>query len=149
MEPAADLGTHFRFELTIDGVDIGSFTACEGLEAEYEVTTHPEGGQNGYEHRLPGRLLCSTLKLSRPIDAKSATNGGGLAGWFSDLAQLGGRTQACKTASITAFDASGQQLARWNLVDAYPFRWTGPSFHTEGGASVTESLELAYHGFIE
>lgn len=149
MGASGDVGTQFAFELRIDGMDIGSFTSCEGLAAEYDVTTHAEGGQNAYEHRLPGRLRCSTLKLSRPIDPKSTPGGGGLAGWFTDLADLGGRTQACKTASITAYEPGGQQIARWNLIDAYPFRWTGPSFAVDGTATVTETLELAHHGFMK
>ncbi len=88
---------------------------------------YAEGGQNGFQHRLPGQLKYSTMKLSRPLDAKSARSGGGLAAWFTTLGQSGSKTSATRTAAITAYDSAGQQIASWNLLDAYPFRWTGPS----------------------
>jgi phage tail-like protein len=145
----ADPGTQFRFVVTIDGEEIGDFTALDGLSAEYNVMQYAEGGENGFEHRLPGQLKYSTIKLSRPLDAKSAPDGGGLATWFTTLSQKTSRTSATRTAAITAFDSTGQQIASWNLLDAYPFRWTGPSFTSDGNAVAKETLELAHHGFID
>jgi phage tail-like protein len=137
----ADPATGLRFEVKIDGVEIGSFTACEGLSAEYEIFEYQEGGLNAYVHRLPGRLMYSTIKLTRPVDETS----GSLAAWFSRQQQSVER----KTASITAFDAKGNQLARWNLAGLYPARWTGPTFSSDGGAVAKETLELAHNGFLE
>jgi phage tail-like protein len=145
----ADPGIQFRFVVTIDGKEIGDFTALEGLSAEYNVMQYAEGGENGFEHRLPGQLKYSTIKLSRPLDAKSARDGGGLAAWFTTLGQSDSRTSATRTAAITAFDGAGQQIASWSLVNAYPFRWTGPSFSSDGNAVAKETLELAHHGFMD
>lgn len=137
----ADPATGLRFEVRIDGIDVGSFTGCEGLGAEYEVFEYQEGGQNDYVHRLPGRLKYSTVKLTRPVDESS----GGLAAWFS-----GFRTSVQRrTAAITAFDGAGNQIAQWNLVDLYPARWTGPGFSSDGNAVAKETLELAHNGFLE
>ena len=145
----ADPATQFRFLVTIDGKDIGDFTALEGLSAEYNVMPYAEGGENGFEHRLPGQLKYSTIKLSRPLDAKSTRQGGGLAAWFTTLGQSNSRSSAARTAAITAFDAAGVQVARWNLFNAYPFRWTGPSFSSDGNGVAKETLELAHHGFMD
>jgi phage tail-like protein len=145
----ADPGTQFRFVVTIDGKEIGDFTALEGLSAEYNVMQYAEGGENGFEHRLPGQLKYSTIKLSRPLDAKSARDGGGLATWFTSLGREASRGSATRTAAITAFDSAGEQIASWNLVDAYPFRWTGPSFSSDANTVAKETLELAHHGFID
>lgn len=136
----ADPATGPRFDVKIDGVDIGSFTACEGLGAEYEVFEYQEGGQNGYVHRLPGRLKYSPVRLTRPVDESS----GRLAAWFSSFRESVKR----KTASITAFDGQGNQIAQWNLVDLYPARWTGPGFSSESSTVVKETLELAHNGFL-
>jgi phage tail-like protein len=136
----ADPATGSRFEVTIDGVDIGSFTGCEGLGAEYEVFEYQEGGQNAFVHRLPGRLKYSTVRLTRPIDEGS----GRLAAWFSSFQQSVER----KTASITAYDAQRNRIAQWNLVGVYPARWSGPGFSSDGNAVVKETLELAHNGFL-
>ena len=142
-------GTQFRFAVTIDGKDVGEFTALEGLSAEYHVQPYAEGGENGFEHRLPGQLKYTTIKLTRALDAKSARDGGGLASWFTKLGRYDGRSSATRTAAITAFDPAGKKIACWNLVDAYPFRWSGPSFSADGNAVAKETLELAHHGFID
>ena len=63
--------------------------------------------------------------------------------------QFNSRKRATRTAAITAFDAAGKEIASWNLLDAYPFRWTGPSFTADGSAVAKETLELAHHGFID
>src|SRR5205085_2113928 len=135
---------------TVDGLEIGMFASCDGLNAEYDVMTYAEGGENLYEHRLPGRLRYSTIKLTRPIDLKAYGGGqSGLATWFSGLKNSEGKTSACKTASIKALATDGEEVASWNLLDAYPFRWTGPTFGFGADAFAEETLELAHHGFID
>jgi phage tail-like protein len=133
-----------RFTVTVDDVDIGAFTACEGLSAEYEMFDYVEGGENGYVHRLPVRLKYAPVKLTRPVDARSDGASGGLAAWFSEQR----RSVARKTACITAIDGKGEKIAQWNLVEVYPVKWTGPSLSIDGNNVPKESLELAHCGFI-
>ena len=141
---ADDPAVGLRFNVTVDGVDIGSFTACEGLSAEYEIFEYVEGGENGFVHRIPGRLKYAPIKLTRPVDARSDAAAGGLATWFSKQKMSVSR----KTASITAVDGKGQSIAQWNLVDVYPMRWTGPALSIEGNSVPKETLELAHNGFM-
>jgi phage tail-like protein len=133
-----------RFEVIVDGVDIGSFTGCDGLGAEYEVFEYQEGGENTYVHRIPGRLKYTPVKLTRPLDSRSGSAAGGLATWFSQLKTSVKR----KTASITALDARGNKIAQWHLVDVYPSRWTGPTLAADANSVPKETLELAHNGFI-
>jgi phage tail-like protein len=136
-EPA----TGIRFEVKIDGVDIGSFTGCAGLGAEYEIFEYQEGGQNAYVHRLPGRLKYSPVTLTRPIDEKS----GELAAWFASFRDSVKPVTGC----ITAFDPQQRPIAQWNLTGLYPSRWTGPGFSSDGNSVVKETLELSHNGFLE
>ena len=48
------LGSRFLFE--VDGVEIGLFSSVTGLQVTSRTEDLVEGGQNGYTHRLPGRL---------------------------------------------------------------------------------------------
>jgi phage tail-like protein len=136
----ADPATGTRFEVKVDGIEVGSFTACEGLGAEYEVFEYREGGQNGFTHRLPGPLKYSPIRLTRPVDEHS----GPLATWFSTFRGSASR----HTGSITAFDHQGNRIAQWDLIDLYPSRWTGPSFSADGNAVAKEMLELVHNGFL-
>jgi phage tail-like protein len=137
--PYTDPLTNLRFDVKIDGEDLGMFTACEGLGAQIEMEEYREGGQNGFVYKLPGRLSYTPITLTRAIEAK-----GSLAPWFTGyLKNPGGG----KTGAITAYDGTGKQVAQWNLVDVYPSRWTGPSFGLEGPGVAHETLELTHNGF--
>jgi phage tail-like protein len=142
--PADDPAVALRFDVTVDGVDIGSFTACEGLTAEFEMVEIAEGGQNTYVHRVPGRMKFSPVKLTRPLDSRSDGKSGGLAKWFSQQRDRVSRS----TAAIKAVDGRGRKIAQWNLIDVFPTRWTGPSLSIDGNSVPKETLELAHNGFM-
>jgi phage tail-like protein len=130
-----------RFDVKIDGVELGSFTGIDGLSAEYDIESYEEGGVNGYVHRLPGRLKYSNVRLTRPVDQSSKA----LASWFGSLGE--GKGGKRYTAKITAFDDNLEPVAEWSLVDVCPVKYSGPTLSTEGGRVAIETLEFAHHGF--
>jgi phage tail-like protein len=136
----ADTGVSLRFEVTIDGIKLATFTSCEGIGAEYAVKDYEEGGENGFVHKLPGRMKYTPIKLTRAIDGDSAV----LSGWFSSLAV----TVKRQTASISVYDNNGERLAQWNLEGVYPSKYTGPSLTADGNQVAKETLELMHNGFM-
>lgn len=130
-----------RFDVTIGAFDLGAFTAIEGLEASYEVKTFDEGGQNGFQHQLLGRVHYQNVKVTRPVDGASRN----LAGWFSGFQrESDGRPT---TATVTAFDDNRGRIAEWTMVEVRPVRYSGPKFSTSDGKVATETLEFAHQGF--
>jgi phage tail-like protein len=139
--PFLDPLTSLRFEVKIDGDNIGTFTACEGLGAQIEMQEHHEGGQNGFAYQIPGRLTFTPIILTRALDPMTGT----LASWFTAFQNTPG---GGKTGAITAYDGMLLQVAQWNLLDVYPSRWTGPHFGVDGALVAQETLELVHHGFL-
>lgn len=133
-------GISWLFHVRIDAADVGVWTECSGLTATYEVEEFKEGGQNGFVHKLPGRLTFSNIQLKRPLDKQS----GMLASWFASVPV----TPVRSTASITALDSNLDPVTVWNVVDVVPVSWTGPSFTSTGSSLAVEQLELAHHGFV-
>ena len=130
-----------RFDVKIDGLDLGSFMAIDGLTAEYEVKTYQEGGENGFVHQLVGQVKYSDIRLGRPIDASSAT----VAAWFFGFQARPQRT----TARISALAPDGSTIAAWRLEGVVPLSWTGPAFDVKDGGSVArEMLALRHEGFV-
>jgi len=43
-------------------------------------------------------------------------------------------------------DGKNGEGMRWNLLDAFPVKWEGPSFNADDASIVMQSLELAHHG---
>lgn len=134
-EPALAL----RFSVTIGAFTIERFVSCDGLTAEYEVEEYREGGQGGYVHKLPVRLKHTNVRLARPIDRDS----GAIASWFSATQTRPSRQDA----TITAYDGNGREVARWELVGAWPVKYTGPQLASTSVLAATETIELVHNGF--
>ena len=130
-----------RFDVTVDGQDLGAFTGVKGLVVEHDVLEWAEGGQNGFVHRLPGRVRYpQDIVLSRCTDRQT----GALAAWFD-------ATRAARTlhsGAITAYDGDEDVVAVWRLTGVWPVRYTGPVLDSVLGGPARETLALAHSGFV-
>ena len=139
------LNSRFLFE--VDGVEIGIFSEVSGLELSVDVVTYEEGGENGYVHKLPGRMKWPNIVLSRGI-----TDSDALFEWVrkssgDDFAANGNKLTRC-TGAITVMGTTGdERLRAWELADAFAVRWTGPRLEVGGNDHLKEELEIAHQGF--
>ena len=135
-----------RFLFEVDGVDIGWFSEVQGLEVSIETEDVAEGGQNGFVHKLPGRMTWPNITLKRGL-----TNSDGLMAWMRESSgeQFAANQNKLsrKTAAITLIDGAGKRLRSWSFEDAFPVKWSGPSFAASNGEAASESLEITHHGF--
>jgi len=138
------LNSRFLFE--VDGVEIGVFSEVSGLEVTVDVVTYEEGGENGYIHKLPGRMTWPNIVLRRGV-----TDSDALFQWVrkssgDDFAANGNKLTRC-TGAITVLGADAERLRAWDLADAFAVRWSGPRFDVAGGDHLKEELEIAHQGF--
>jgi len=135
-----------RFLFTVDGLTIGAFTEVSGLSVQIETEELAEGGQNQYTHKLPGRMKWPNLVLKRGI-----TDSDNLFEWFAKCSGDGLTEQGNKLerhhGSVTLLDASGKTVRRWDFVDAYPVKWTGPKLAASSREVAVEELEVCHCGF--
>ncbi len=139
----AYLGT---FLVEIDGVEIGRFSEVTGLSVDVEVEDYVEGGENGFVHKFPGRMTWPNLVFKRGITKEDV-----FMKWLHDSVGDGAAKRNGKatrtTAAITMMSPDGKRLRKWNVVDAFPIRWTGPDFAVTSTEAAVEELEIAHHGF--
>jgi phage tail-like protein len=140
-ETTRDPAVAYMFKVEIDGVPLGLWNSFEGLGMETTIETREEGGNNSFVHQLPGRLKYTNVKIGRPVGRDSSL----VADWLSGMADGVRRT----TAMICALGPDNREVVSWSLDGVVPVRWTGPAFNVEQPRVATETLELAYHGFIE
>jgi phage tail-like protein len=138
---SGDPAVQLRFHLHLDNQNIGWWNSFEGLGMDTAIEQREEGGNNAWVHQLPTRLKYSNVKLSRPINEDSEK----VAVWFMAIAQ---KVKRGSTAQIKAVDGQGKVIAQWSLNDVVPVRWTGPTFKVDAPQVATETIELAFHGFI-
>ncbi|MEX2445855.1 MAG: phage tail protein [Dehalococcoidia bacterium] len=136
-----------QFLFSIDGIEIGAFMEVRGLAVEVDVQTIEEGGQNEFTHRVPGRMKWPNLVLKRAV----TVNDEALFGWFRDSSGDGfaakGHRLARRTGHLTLVDAQRNRLREWAFYEAFPVKWTGPTFSAASNSVATEELEIAHHGF--
>jgi phage tail-like protein len=127
-------------------VEIGLFASVRGLEVTSNTEEILEGGQNGYVHRVPGRLQWPNIVFSRGLTQADA-----LFDWMNKtsgegFASAGNKVTRC-TGAITVIMPDGARLRSWSLADVLPVRWKGPDFDVANSTPLSEELEITHHGF--
>jgi len=134
------------FIVEVDGEEIGRFTEVSGLEFSIEVESIQEGGQNSFEHKLPGRITWPNLVFKRGL-----TQSDNLFAWMEESSGEGFAKNKNKltraTAAITLMSTTGERLREWSVEGAFPVKWSGPSLSNAQDDQATEELEIAHHGF--
>ncbi len=125
------------FELTIQGQSIGYFNEVSGLSAEVETMTYNEGGNNEFVHKLPTRVKYPNLVLKRGM-----TGSADLQRWFQRSHVGADRTAV----TVTMLNEAGDRLRVWSFVNAFPVKWTGPTFNSQQASLATEALEISHDG---
>ena len=131
---------HLRFSIQIGQVDVALFSECSALTIENEVFEYQEGGLNSYTHKLPTRTKYGNVTLKRGLDDSQH-----LHAWFMQISS--GRIKR-ENLSLVLHDATGKEVRRWDLQNAYPCKWTGPDLRADAGAVAVETVELAHEGLI-
>jgi len=128
----------FQFMVEIDGISQARFQEVGGLDATTDVVEYREGGDMLGTRKLPGQTKHSNLSLKRGY-----TDDTQLWKWYEDV--MTGRTEKIrKNVSVVQLDMTGQEVFRWNLFQAFPVKYTAPSFNAKGNDLAIETLELAY-----
>ena len=141
-----DLPTASRFLFELDGVEIGIFREISGLQVTVGVQEFREGGQNGFSHRVPGRMTWPNVIFKRGITQSNA-----LFDWLNKSSGEGFAAGSNKltrsTGAVTAIDQAGTRLRAWEFIDVFPVRWKGPDFSVTSRDPLEEELEITHHGF--
>jgi phage tail-like protein len=129
---------NFAFLVEIDGITRAAFHDVTGFDSSIDVIEHREGGENTTVRKLPGLTKYSNITLKWGI-----TDDLELYNWHRD-AVLG--TVVRKNGSIVGLDRRGQEMVRWNFLNAWPCKYDAPDYAAEGNDVAIETLELAHEG---
>ena len=143
-------GFHFKVEfIGVDGMNTDTeqrFQEVSGLSFEIETDTLREGGENRFEYKLPRRAKYPNLVLKRGLLKDTA-----LLNWFKSAMSTYFTVVVYdfKPAdiTITLLDEADQPVAIWNVVQAYPLKWSMSDLRSTENAVVIETMELAYQYF--
>jgi phage tail-like protein len=134
-------GLVMRFDVVVDGIDLGAWSSCDGLKVDFGLKEIKVGGTNDYKVYLPDRVNYPHLILKRAMTAKDS---GKVMTWLRSMvdATEGG------TATITLRDSHNQTVSEWTFANSRPASWKGPTLSATGKEVATEILELVHEGFL-
>ncbi|MBW1297699.1 phage tail protein [Aquimarina litoralis] len=134
------VGFHFSVEFT--GLSTGEkdyhFQSVAGLTVDIETEEVTEGGENRFKHKIPVRTKYPNLVLKRGLLVNSD-----VVNW-------------CKKAVenfdfepidliVKLLNEKHEPLMSWNIVHAYPIKWSIADFNAEESKVVIETIELVYN----
>jgi phage tail-like protein len=131
------------FSVEFQGQIKGAFRECTGLGSEnalVEYKASTEKGEYVILH-LPGRMKWNDITLKRGItDAMDMWK-------WRKLVEQGKIDDARKNGSVVMYSTDGKEIARWNLVRAWPSKLTGPSANAGSNDVAIEELVITHEGY--
>lgn len=135
------VGFHFRVVFMGVGNDNDQrFQSVGGLNVEFDVETVKEGGENRFEHKLPGRAKYPDLALKRGLLKDSA-----VIDWCQNA--LNNREIRPVTIVVSLLNDQHTPLMTWKVHNAWPRKWSVSDFNAGENAVVVESLDICYSYF--
>jgi phage tail-like protein len=132
----------FNFKIEMDGVTKAGFRECSGLDASTDPVDYREGQEKGnIARKLTGLNKHANIVLKRGV-----TDDHSLWDWRKKV--IDGKTDR-QHGSIVLCDEAGEEKVRWNFVEGWPTKWTGPSFNATSNEVAIETLEIVHEGLAK
>jgi len=134
-------GYHFYVEIKGAGI-VGAFRECSGLGSESSVIEYKASDEKGETriHKIPGTMKWQDITLKRGV-----TGSTDLTDWRKKVED--GKVDAARSnGSIVLFNQENGEVARWNFVDGWPTKMTGPSVNANNNEIAIEECVIAHEG---
>lgn len=130
-----------RYYIAIDKVIGAVFTEMSGLSIQTDVQETVTEGGNPWKHKLSGYTSFSNVTFKRGLCASQAF-------WTWYVKTTNGQPEK-RNISIIAYssDKTDMPSRRWELVEAYPVKWSISALNSKTNELMTESIEIAYSYF--
>ncbi len=131
------------FGVEFQGQVSGAFRECTGLGSENDVVEYKASGPKGefVMKKVPGRMKWNDITLKRGI-----TDTMDMWKWRQKVEE-GKIEEARKNGSVVMFNQQGQEIARWDFVQAWPSKITGPTANAGTNDVAIEEMAITHEGY--
>lgn len=129
----------YNFLVEIDGIVESHFMEVEGLNVTVDVIEFREGGDQSSPMLIPGLAHYGPLILRNGVTASTE-----LFDWMEETVD---GTMVRKNLSVIILDAEGNEVARYNVYEAWPSSWSLGKLTGLGVGPVIEELVIQYEKF--
>ncbi len=128
----------FRYKVEIDGLEAGGFSEASGFDASIDVIEYREGDMVQTPMKVPGLKKYGNITLKQGV-ADSMV----MYEWM--IAGVEGEVER-KTITITILDETETAAASWQVINAWPTKYTAPDFNATSSEIAIETMEIAHEG---
>ena len=128
----------FNYKVEIDGLEAGGFSEVTGFDASIDVIEDREGDMTQTPLKIPGLKKYGNITLKQGLVDSMVLYEWMTAGLEGDVER--------KTLTITLLDIAGSPAASWQIINAWPVKYTAPDFNATSSEVAIESLEIAHEG---
>lgn len=129
---------NFRFRVEIDGIQQAGFSEVTGFDATVEPIDYREGTDPTHARKLTGMTKYGNVTLKWGVTDSMA-----LYDWHRQI--VNGDIQR-KNIAIIVVDESGQDKARWEIVEAWPSKYDPADLNAKGNDVSVEMVEICNEG---
>jgi phage tail-like protein len=130
----------FRFKVAIDGLQVAGFSEATIPDSSMDAVEYREGTDPSFQRKLSGLTKYGNITLK-----KGLTDSMDLYNWQLQVEQKGALNNR-KNLSLTLMDEEGNEKAQWDVVDAWPTKYSPSGFNAKGNEVMIETLELVHEG---
>ncbi|MCM1495497.1 MAG: phage tail protein [Bacteroides sp.] len=128
----------FRYIVELEGLELGGFSEVSGFDASIDVMEYREGDKVQTPMKIPGLKKYGNITLKQGVADKDALYKWMETGFEKDVNR--------QTVTITLLDINGEPAASWQVINAWPTKYTAPDFNATASEIAVETLELAHEG---
>ena len=129
-----------RFGLSVDGVNIATFSELQGITTKVDVIEFREATAEGVRiSKIPGATAPEgEVKFKMAMGSNLEMNS-----WL-EAAQAGKMAEARKSCSLVMFDAENKPVARFYLENAWPSKCVLSPMRAGGNEVLVQEWSLVY-----
>lgn len=129
----------FRYKVEIDGLEAGGFSEVSGFDASIDVIEYREGDMTAETPiKVAGLKHYGNITLKQGL-----TDSRVMYDWLA--AGVNGEVQR-KTLTITLLNDTQSPAASWQIINAWPTKYTAPDFNATASEIAIETVEVAHEG---
>jgi phage tail-like protein len=129
-----------RFGISVDGVQIASFSELQGITTKVDVIEHRESTESGVRiMKIPGATAPEgEVKFKMAMGTNLEMNA-----WL-EAAQSGMMDQARKSCSLVMYDAANKPVARFYMENVWPSKCVLSPMRAGGTDVLQQEWSLVY-----
>ena len=124
----------FGFVVSIEGMEVGAFTKVEGLTVQVEPIEYQHSDDITPRKRM-GRIKVENVRLVKGYVATDV-----LYKWCEDA--MKGDVSRKSMSIVLLGDDRASEVARYNLFEVWPTKWSGFKLDGKGQGALVEEIEL-------